>query len=101
MNNNQEKYSMPEILDFINEAFTRNQKETNDLILDLKKELKQDINVLRQEMNQRFNYNETRLTKIEKNMVTKNQFNSLLNVLTRKEVISSYEAHHIKTEAII
>jgi hypothetical protein len=96
-----EKYSMPEILDFINEAFTRNQKETNDLILDLKKDLKQDISDLRQEMKKGFYYHEDWLNRIEKNMVTKSEFNSLLGVLQRKAVISKYEVNHIQTEAII
>jgi len=92
---------MSEILDFINEAFTKNQKETNDLFLDLKKDLKQDISDLRQEMKKGFYYHDTRLNRIEKNMVTKNQFNSLLGILDRKNIISKFEVNHIQTESII
>jgi len=87
---NKETISMLDVIEAINESSTK---------------IQQQIDGLRQEINERFNvvyerldYHETWLNRIEKNMAVKNQFNSLLNILTKKEVISSYEANHI-TEA--
>jgi hypothetical protein len=46
-------------------------------------------------VDQRLNYLETRLERIEKNMVHKAQFNSLLIILEKKQVITSFEKAHI------
>ena len=46
-------------------------------------------------IDQRLNYLETRLERIEKNMVHKAQFNSLLIILEKKQVITSFEKAHI------
>ncbi len=46
-------------------------------------------------IDQRLNYLETRVERIEKNMVHKSQFNSLLIILEKKQVITSFEKSHI------
>ena len=96
---------MPEILENINESLTHLQKQIsviNDNIKGLKEEvgdLRNEVGDLRSEMNERFNYHETWLRSIEKNMATKGQVNSLLGILSRKNVISSYEASHVTQSA--
>lgn len=40
-------------------------------------------------------YLDTRVDRIEKNMVHKSQFNNLLIILENKEIISSFEKEHI------
>jgi len=49
------------------------------------------------DIDQRFCAIEKRLDNIESKMVTKNQFNSLLDVLKRNSVISSFETSHIQS----
>lgn len=47
------------------------------------------------ELRDEIKYLDTRVDRIEKNMVNKSQFNSLLIILEKKEVISSFEKDHI------
>jgi hypothetical protein len=44
---------------------------------------------------QELNYHGSRLKYIEDNMVHKSQFNSLVSILERKEVITSFEKDHV------
>jgi predicted transcriptional regulator len=44
---------------------------------------------------QQLNYHSTRLEYIEKNMVHKSQFKSLVGILERKEVITNFDASHV------
>ena len=48
---------------------------------------------------QRLDYHDTRLKNIEENMVTKNQFNSLIVILQRNSTISEFEAAHVNYES--
>jgi|GEM_PF-1894491 len=82
-------------------------KQTSDM------EIMQAIKTLSEHMDERFesleeridmrfdkvwdelNDHRIRLDRIEANMVTKGQFNSLVNILRRNEVISSADAIHI------
>lgn len=82
-------------------------KQTSDM------EIMQAIKSLSEHMDERFdqvweelNFHRTRLERIEngldridnnisKNMVTKNQFNSLVGILRRKNVLSEFDAEHV------
>jgi hypothetical protein len=44
---------------------------------------------------QELNYHSSRLKYIEENMVHKSQFNSLVGILERKEVITNFDASHV------
>ncbi len=46
-------------------------------------------------MDRRFDLLETRVERIEKNMVHKSQLRSLLIILEKKEVIDSFEKEHV------
>ena len=66
-------------------------------------EMNQRFDKLSSEMNQRFdkvderlNYHQTWFERIEHNMATKGQLNSLAIILKDKEVINSFEVAHIK-----
>jgi len=47
-------------------------------------------------VDQRLDYHQTWLERIEKNMATKDQFNSLVGILRHRDVISEYEAAHVE-----
>lgn len=47
---------------------------------------------------QRLDYHDTRLKNIEENMVSKNQFNSLIGILKRNSAISEFEVAHVSYE---
>lgn len=91
------EYSMREIIEAIDTSTTAIQEQ---------------ITVLRQEMNQRFDNHETRLERLEtrlgyletrmersekwlSNVVTKQHFERLLKILERKEILNKYETAHI------
>lgn len=86
---NKEEISMSEFMPTFVKFATEMHEQMNDI--------QQQISDLRQDMNQRFDYHENWLNRIERNMATKTQLNSLLGVLQRKEVISKYEVNHIQT----
>lgn len=89
-----EHISMMEILQAINESTTRIQKQLDELKQNTS-DLWKGLDDVRQEVRSGFAYHETWFNRIEKNMATKLQFNSLLKVLEKKEVISDYEVNQI------
>ena len=89
-----EDISMPEALAMINESLTKIQQQISDLSQRVGS-LESGLDSLSQKIYEGFAYHETWLNRIEKNMSTKTQFNSLLKILERKDVVSKYEVSHI------
>lgn len=58
-------------------------------------QIRQELGDFRREVNQRFDYHEKWLSRIDSNMVQKNSFNTLIKILEQKEVITKYESAHI------
>lgn len=89
-----EEISMPEFLPLFLKFATDIQND----IRSLKEELSDQVSSLRIEMNQRFDYNETRLNKIEATMIERNDFNhlfrSLITTLSKKEILEETEAKY-------
>ena len=52
-------------------------------------------------IDERFNYHQTWLERIESKMATKDKLNSLLIILEDKKVINSFEVTHIKQTDLI
>jgi len=90
---NNEEITMSEFMPMFLKFATEIQQDINDIqrgISDLKKEVNQRFD----KIDQTLSYHETWLKGIESTMVKKNNFDSLVKILERKEIISKYEAAH-------
>lgn len=56
----------------------------------------ENINHRFDKIDERLNYHQTWLERIERNMATKGQLNSLLIILEDKKIINSFEVAHIQ-----
>ena len=98
---NKEQTSMSELLGILEKSFTKIQKQLNELEGKMDK-LEERMDQRFDQMDQRFvsienrlDYHETWLMRLDKNMVTKSQFNKLLNILEKNKVISSFDTLNI------
>ncbi len=89
-----EKISMQEILEALNDFSTKVQQQ----FVDLENRMNERFDNVDQRfiaLEQRLDYHQVWLERIEKNMATKAQFNSLVGILRRKDLISEHEAVNV------
>lgn len=83
-----------ELMEMLKTSFQKFDEQFADMHVQLFG-LKKEMNDRFDKIDQRLDYLENRVERIEKNMVHKSQFNSLLIVLEKKKVINHFEKEHI------
>ena len=88
---------MQEILEALNDFSTKVQQQ----FVDLENRMNERFDNIDQRfiaLEQRLNYHQAWFERIEKNMATRDQFNSLVGILRHRDVISEYEAAHVEVK---